>query len=327
LPFEATDKNSLFVFAFQALPTVVLVATLGALLTYLRVIPYVSMVIGYVFKRVFKVRSSVGMLGAAKMFLGQFESYMLVKSDLAHMQKPEIFMILSLAFATTSASVMPIYANALASICPDAMRHIIISSVLGVISTFVICSIMMPNDESKDSGDASFLKDNPYPDIMTAISKGSSDGAMVWWSIVGSLIGIVALIAIINYLLALFPDIAGGPITLQKILGIVMYPFAWLIGIPEADLNSIAQILGTKVVLNETIAFFDLGKLHASYESVRASIYAINNFGNFACVGMTIGGLLAIVPSHSEIPSLGWRALIAGTLGTGISSSLMNLLF
>ncbi|MDR2667354.1 MAG: hypothetical protein LBB34_04590 [Holosporales bacterium] len=326
VPFDVKNGTSTFVFAFQALPTVIIIGALSAILMHLRILPFLAKTIGYLFKLIFKVRSSVGMVAAAKVFFGQFDSALLIKPILPHLPKSDIFIILALAFATTSAATMPIYADALKDVCPNAMEHIIMSSVISVISVLIICSIVMPANGEKflDSSINSEGK-RPYDSFMEAIQKGLSDGAYVWWCIVGILIGMTALIAFINYVLDVFPNYAGMPVTLQRIVGFFMYPFSWIIGIQEQDLASISQILGVKLVLNETIAFFDLAKADVSGESVVKAIYAINNFGNFSCIGMTAGGMLALAPNQKCITELISKAFVVGILATFLTSTLMNI--
>ncbi len=326
IPFNIKDGTSAFIFAFQALPTIILVSAIIAILTYLRIIPYISRIIGPLFKKVFGISNPLGAVSFAKIFLGQFEAPILIKADLPKLSKAEIFTLISFAFSTTAASLMPIYATAISSVCPEAMEHIVMSSVIGVISTLIICKIIMP-DEQTDVITDNTVTENLYPDFMTAVSKGTSDGAFIWWVVVGSLIGIVALIALLNYLLNSLPNISGEPLTLQRIFGVIMYPFAWVLGISDTDIFKVSQIIGTKFVVNETVAFFDIVKTGMSKESIIATIYAITNFGNFACIGMTVGGLSALCPSRKDIPSLGFKAFIAGTIATGLTATLMRMFF
>lgn len=329
LPFELKENGSPFVFAFQVLPTVILVGTLSAILTYFKILPFLAKIIGFVFKFVFKIKSSIGMVAAAKIFVGQLEAPLLIKHKLQSLPKSDIFIILTLAFATTSAAVMPIYASALEGVCPNAMKHIIISTVLSVISVLIVSAIVMPSDKSEiEVSNLDGIKEkSQYGSFMGAMSKGLSDGLFVWWCIVGSLIGMIALITFSNYIFALLPDYAGAPITLQRIFGLFMYPFAWLMGIQSQDLTAVAQILGTKIALNETIAFFDLAKANISTESVMKTIYAINNFGNFACIGITVGGLSALAPGQKSITELAGKAFVAGFLATGLTATLMSVFF
>ncbi|MDR0744640.1 MAG: hypothetical protein LBE97_01655 [Holosporales bacterium] len=327
VPFEIKENSSAFIFAFQALPTVILVGALSAILTYLKILPFFAKIIGYVFKLVFKIRESVGMVCAAKIFIGQLEAPLLIKNQLDRLPKSDIFIIMALAFATTSASVMPIYAGVLESICPDAMKHLLISSLISVISVLIISSIIAPRCDYADVPLDNNTDNSIYSSFMGAMSKGLADGAFVWWSIVGSLLGMVALITFINYLFAQFPDCGGESITLQRIFGIIMYPFAWLMGIESKDIIIVSQILGTKLVLNETIAFFDLAKAAISQSSVVKTIYAINNFGNFSCIGITVGGMLALAPNQKNITLIALKTFIAGFLATGLTATLMGVFF
>ena len=328
-PFEVTNQKGMFNIAFQALPVVIMVATLSAILTYLKVIPYLAKIMGYLFKVIFRVNESIGMVSASKIFLGQLEAPLLIKSRLASLSKSDIFIILTLAFATSSASMTPVYASAIQGICPDAMKHMVMSSVINVISVLIMSAIVMPvgGSEMKIADQAEIQETKAYPNFMAAMSKGLSDGINIWWCIVGSLIGMIALVTFINYLFALFPDFAGTPITLQRICGIIMYPFAWIMGIESKDLMPISQILGTKIVLNEAIAFFDLAKANVSYQSVVRTIYVINNFGNLACIGITVAGMLALSPSQKCITALAGKAFFTAILATGLTATLMNVVF
>ncbi|MDR0695346.1 MAG: hypothetical protein LBF56_01055 [Holosporales bacterium] len=329
-PFNLKDGGSPFVFAFQALPTVIIVSTLSAILTYLRILPYLAKVVGYIFKVIFKIKDSIGMVAAAKMFVGQLEAPLLIKNKLPTLAQSDIFIILTLAFSTSSAAVMPVYAGALEAICPTAMQHIVTASVMTVISALIVCALVMPRKEKdldeyaeKASQEAAAEKEEKF---MGAVNRGISDGAFVWWCIVGSLIGMIALLAFVNYLLDILPNVGGGPITLQRIFGMVMYPFAWLIGIQDSDLVAVAQVLGTKIAANEMVAFFELAKANISPGSVVKTIYAINNFGNFSCIGITVGGLLAMAPGQKCIPAIVGKAFMAGLLATGLTASLMGVI-
>ncbi|MDR3224057.1 MAG: hypothetical protein LBT03_00495 [Holosporales bacterium] len=326
LPFNLKEGSIPFVFAFQALPTVIVVSALAAILTHIRVLPVLAKYIGSVFKSVFNVNESVGIVSAAKIFLGQLEAPLLIRHKLESLPRADVLVILSLAYATISASLMPIYAGVLTDVCPDAMRHIITSSVISVISVLIVCQIMIPSDAKADLNVGEDKSEqSPYPSFIGAMSKGLSDGAFVWWCIVGSLIGVVSLIAIANCILELLPSIGGTPITLQRIFGIFMYPFAWLMGIQSQDISAVSQILGSRIAINETIAFFDLAKTQISADSVVKTIYAINNFGNFACIGITVGGLSAIAPGQKHITELAWKSFWAGLLATGLTSTLMSV--
>ena len=321
LPFSTKPNASAFVFAFQALPTVIIVSALSAILTYLRILPILSKVIGSIFKLVFNIDSSIGIVAAAKIFIGQIEAPLLIKDKLNGLTRENIFVILTLAFATSSVAVTPIYAGLLDGICQDPMRHLLASSVMSVVSSLIVSNVIFYRTKIATNDKHSEL---PYSSFMNAISKGISDGAFVWWCIVGSLIGMVALVALLNYMLGILPNINEEPITLQKLLGYITYPFVWLLGIEPGEILTVSGIVGTKIAINETVAFLELAKANLSSESIVKTIYAINNFGNFACIGITIAGLSALAPNQKSIQELAGKAFIAAFLATGLTATLIS---
>ncbi|MBQ8650975.1 MAG: hypothetical protein IJ481_00405 [Alphaproteobacteria bacterium] len=321
LPFSTKPNASAFVFAFQALPTVIIVSALSAILTYLRILPILSKVIGSIFKLVFNIDSSIGIVAAAKIFIGQIEAPLLIKDKLNGLTRENIFVILTLAFATSSVAVTPIYAGLLDGICQDPMRHLLASSVMSVVSSLIVSNVIFYRTKIATNDKHSEL---PYSSFMNAMSKGISDGAFVWWCIVGSLIGMVALVALLNYMLGILPNINEEPITLQKLLGYITYPFVWLLGIEPGEILTVSGIVGTKIAINETVAFLELAKANLSSESIVKTIYAINNFGNFACIGITIAGLSALAPNQKSIQELAGKAFIAAFLATGLTATLIS---
>ena len=323
LPFDLKEGGNAFVFAFQVLPTTILVSAVSAILTHFRILPILSNILGYIFKLIFNVKSYIGMVAIAKIFIGQLDTLLLIKEKLSSLKKSEMFIVLALAFATSSASVMPIYSSILEPVCPEAMKHMIISSVVCVISVLLVAVISLPL--SKNENNDEFKTNTTDLSFMDAVSKGIFDGFNVWWCIVGSLIGTVALLALINYILDIFPNVCGEPITLQRIFGFITYPFVWLIGIQSSDLMEVSKIIGTRIAVNETVAFFDLAKATISSDSVIKTIYSINNFGNFSAIGITIAGYKAIAPENKILSQIIWKAFIGGLVATGLTSTLIGI--
>ena len=321
-PFIVSKPENMFIFALQALPMIILVSALCAILTYMRIIPLFSKIIGTIFGKIYGIKHQLGMFSAVKIFLGQFEAPMVIKNSLQYLSTNEMFLIISAAFSTASASLMPIYASTVSNICPNAMTHVITSSLIGILSTIIVCLIIAPCFSESNN----IQKNNIiYSNFIGALNKGIADGAAVWWAIVGSLIGMVALVSLTNSLLSLLPNVAGAPISLQRICGIIVYPLAWIFGIPECDIVQFSQVLGVKFVTNEMVAYFDLAKTTMQPESIKTAIYAITNFGNFACIGMTAGGLSAMCQTRNDIAAVSGKAFIAGTLATFISTTLSSL--
>ena len=268
------------------------------------------------------------MFAVTRIFIGPQENLFFIKNKLNSLTKTETFTILSLAFVTSSAGNMPVIANILSGVCPDALKHVITASISNIISVLILSRIAMPTEDSIVDERFDISEERKHTNLMSVISQGLSDGLNTWWRVVGSLIGVIALIYIINYTLALLPDyLSGGAITLQKLFGLVMYPFTWLMGIDAQNLYKVAQIIGTKIAVNETVAFSDLAKSSISQVDITKSIYAICNFGNFSTLGATISSMVALAPKNTWTSKVIGRAFICGFLATCLSTTLMSIVF
>ena len=328
LPFNVKENGKTFIFAFQALPSIILVSVLSAILMYFKILPFLSKVVGGVLKFVFNIKLYIGMFAITRIFIGPQENLFLIKNKLNNLTKSETFTILSLAFVTSSAGNMPVIANILSEVCPDALKHVITASILNIISVLILSRVAVPTEDSIVDERFDISEERKHTNLMGVISQGLSDGLNTWWRVVGSLIGVIALIYIINYTLALLPDyLSGGAITLQKLFGLVMYPFTWLMGIDAQNLYKVAQIIGTKIAVNETVAFSDLAKSSISQVDITKSIYAICNFGNFSTLGATISSMVALAPKNTWTSKVIGRAFICGFLATCLSTTLMSIVF
>lgn len=332
LPFEVKPNSSAFIFAFQALPTVVLVGAISAILNYTKVIHFFSRIVGSVFRYVFNINKYIGTVSVAKIFLGQIEAPLLIKYKLGSLNQFDTLIILSLAFSTSSSSVMPIYADILKNVCPNAINHLIISNIINTISTLLICKILFPHPEDELYNHALNndipLSNNiiePRKSLIKEISDGISSCAGAWWGMIFALVGMVALVSFIDYLLALFPAINGKPLTVQRIIALITYPIVCLFDINKSEIIQVSQILGTRIALNETVAFYDLAKSTLSHESITKIIYAINNFGNFGCIGITINGLMTFAPQQKYFATMANTAFIVGFISTILTTVLVSL--
>lgn len=318
LPFITENASNTFIFAFQALPTIITVSVISALLTYFKIIPILSKILGSVFKWTFGISKDIGMVAVSKVFLGQLEAPILIKSQLNYLNRRNTFIILTLAFTTSAASVMPIYSDVLQQICPNAMNHLVISNLLNVINTVLVSVIIFPKEKDELCNIATERKQ--YQNFADAISQGISSGACAWWGVVGSLIGIVSLVSFINYILG-----NVSSLTLQKIVAWMIYPVSWLLEISSQEIHKFSEILGTRIVMNETIAFFDLAKSQLSSNTIIKAIYTINNFGNLACIGITLGGILSLAPKQQYILQLIGKAFLTGLIITISTTALVSL--
>jgi CNT family concentrative nucleoside transporter len=223
---------------------------------------------------------------------------------------------------------MVIYAVVLSPIVPEAMGHILSASVISVPAAIVIGAVMVPPAGAATSG--MLTPASPATSSMDAITRGTLDGLALLLGIVAMLIVLIALVSLVNLGLGLFPEWDGAPVTLQRMLGLAMAPLVWLAGIPWAEASTAGALMGTKTVLNEFIAYFDMARLPPESLSLRSRIimtYCLCGFANFGSLGILIGGMATMVPERrAEIVDLGMRSIVAGTLATLMVGAVVGIL-
>ncbi len=327
LPFESTGNT--FVFAFQALPMIIVVSALSMLLFHWRILPLMVRGISWLMRKSMGIGGGLGVCSAAQVFLGQTEAPLLVRPYLKDMNRSEIFSIMCMGFATTSATIMGLYALVLEQTVPNSMVHILTASIISVPAALTLSRIVVPNTQDRTSGKLH----SPYEfsGSMDAISKGTTDGIRLFINVLAMLIVFVALVTLVNMILGNLPYFNNEPITLQRMLGAVMAPVTWLMGVPWKDALSAGSLLGIKTILNEFYAFTELAKITDAQMSVHSRIimtYALCGFANISSVGIMIGGFGSIVPEQrNEIISLSFKALIVGTLSSCLSGTVVGILW
>lgn len=301
LPFETVDSSNLFILGIQGLPLVIVVGALSSLLYYWRILPWIIKIIGRVFAKVFGVGGPVSLGSAANLFLGLDGAPMMVAPHLKRMTNAELFAFMTVGLATVAGTVMVLYAYILGGLFDHVLGHIFAASLLNVFSTLLLAQLFFPMGKNITLGEIE-LKDKPNS-MMDAIAKGTQTGTQVLISIIAFLIVMVALVSIVNQLLAIIPWTAE-PVTLSRILGYIFAPFMWLMGVGSGDMLIAGELMGTKVVLNEILAYSQLASYAAS-DAVEISsstqmilIYALCGFANFGSVGITIGVLTTLVPER-----------------------------
>jgi CNT family concentrative nucleoside transporter len=207
---------------------------------------------------------------------------------------------------------------------PDALGHILIASIISAPAGVTIAKIMIPETQPITTG-----KVVPPVDArsaMDAITKGTAEGVQLLINIVAMVIVLVALVYLVNLGLRAFPDVGGGPITLQRLFGYAMAPVMWLVGIPWSECVTAGSLMGTKTVLNELIAYVDMSRVGPELLSDRSRIiltYAMCGFANPGSLGIMIGGMGAMVPERrEEIVALGLRTILSGTLATCMTGAV-----
>ena len=328
LPFNESRPGASFVLAIQALPVVLVVSALSSLLFYWRILPVVVHAFAWVFRRTMRVGGAVGLSAAANVFLGMVEAPLFVRPYLAQMTRTELFITMSCGMAGIAGTVMVLYASILSTIAPDAMGHILIVSIISIPAAIMFSKVMVPEEAPSTEGRLSVPQ--PASSTMDAITQGTMQGIELLINIICMLVVLIALVYLANRVLGLFPAVGGEAITLQRVLGLIMSPVVWLIGIPWSEAHTAGSLMGTKTILNEMIAYFDMAKLPAGALSPKSRlimIYALCGFANPGSLGIMIGGMGAMVPGRrAEIIGLGVKSIVAGTLATLLTGAIVGIL-
>lgn len=336
LPFEEKPPASSFILAFRALPIVLVMSALSALLFHWRVLPWVVGVFAALLRRTMGIGGAVGLSAAANIFVGMVEAPLLVRPYLAAMSRSDLFVTMTCGMATIAGTVMVLYASILGDAVPDALGQILVASLISAPAAISVALLMVPQGPPPAGVRASETMDRidlprRAASSMDAITQGTLDGVSLLVNIVAMLLVLVALVSLVNLGLAVLPDVAGSPVTLQRILGYALAPLVWLAGIPWAEATTAGALMGTKTILNELVAYIDLAKLPADALSPRSRLvmtFALCGFANFGSLGIMIGGLATMAPERrGEIVSLGAKTLVSGTLATLITGAVVGIFY
>lgn len=329
LPFDVKMPGADFILAFQALPIVLVMSVLTTLLFYWRVLPPIVRGMAWLLERTLGVGGAVGLSTAANIFLGMVEAPLFVRPYLAQMTRSELFLVMTGGMAGIAGTVLVLYATFLAPLIPDAAAHFVIASVLGAPAAILVSLIMVPETSDKRTGGALEDPDMEVTSTMDAIVKGATAGLDLLLNIVAMLLVLVALVYLVNATLGLLPHIGGAAISLQRLLGLVMAPVCWLMGLPWDQAVTAGSLMGTKTVLNELIAYVDFSKLAPDALDPRSRLimlYAMCGFANFASLGIMIGGLGVMAPERrEEINALGLKSIVSGTLTTCLMGAVVGV--
>ncbi len=329
LPFTEPFPGAGFILAFQALPIILVMSALSALLTYWRILPALVRLFSGLFQKTMGIGGALAVGAAANIFIGMIESPLLIKPYLSRMTRSELFATMTCGMATIAGTVLVLYVTILDKLLPDAAGHVLTASIISVPAAITVARIMIPESEDLTEGD--MIPAQEAGSSMEAVTKGTADGVGFFLHITAMLIVLVSLVHLVNLLLGLFPDFFGAPVTMQRVLGYVMAPVAWLMGIPWQEAVPAGSLIGIKTVLNEFLAYMELAKLPEHTLSPRSLViltYALCGFANFGSLGIMIGGMGAMVPERKdEIVALGIRSIIAGTLATCLTGATVGVLY
>jgi concentrative nucleoside transporter, CNT family len=317
LPFPVSDPAATFVLAFRALPLVLVISALSALLFYWRVLPVIVRALSLALEKLMRVGGVVGLSTAANVFVGMVEAPIFVRPYLARVSRGELFAIMVAGMASIAGTVLFLYGTILRPALPDAVAHLLIASILSAPAALVIAFLMVPPQGESTGGRIELISE--ASSSMDALTRGTLEGAQLLVNIVAMLVVFVALVALVNLLIA--------PYTLQQGLGWALAPLAWLAGIPWSEARIAGALLGTKTVINELVAYIDLSRMTELSERSRLLLtYALCGFANFGSLGIMIGGLGTLCPERrAEVVALGLKSIVAGTLATCLTAASVAL--
>ncbi len=329
-PFAATAPRAEFILAFQALPVILVMSVLSSLLFYWRIMPPIVRGFSWALTRTLDVGGAVGLSTAANIFVGQVEAPLFIRPYLAKLSRSEMFVVMTGGMAGIAGTVFVLYATILAPVIPEAAGHIVVASVLGAPAAILVSLIMVPDPKQHHTSGALGEIGRSADSTMDAIVKGTTSGLELLLNIVAMLIVFVALVYLTNAILGLLPAVSGAPLTLQRVLGWIMAPVCWLIGVPWAQAVTAGGLMGIKTVLNELIAYLDLAALPPDALDPRSRLimlYAMCGFANFGSLGIMIAGLSTMCPEkRDEVISLGLKSIVSGTLTTCLLGAIVGVL-
>lgn len=335
------DPSSLgFIFAFQVLPTIIFFASLMSVLYHIGLMQKVVQAMAWVMLKIMRISGSESLSVAANVFVGQTEAPLVVRPYIARMTESELFTMMVGGMATIAGGVLAAYITMLGG-ADEAVRvfyakHLLSASIMAAPATVVIAKLLKPEvDESLTRGTVTLKVEKTATNVIEAAANGAADGVRLALNVGGMLLAFIALIALINYPLGWIGQISGlesligSPLSLSMILGYLLSPLAWIIGVPWQDAVTVGGMIGEKVVTNEFVAYAHLNEIQdeLSPKALLISTYALCGFANFSSVAIQIGGIGGLAPERrSDLARLGLRAVLGGTLATMMTATIAGVL-
>ncbi len=323
-----------FIFAFSVTATIILVCALVAIFYHFGIMQRIVSVIAKAMNFIMKVSGAEALSNVASAFVGQVEAQVMIRPYLKGMTMSELLSSMSGSLACIAGGILIVYVNFGAK-----AEYLLTASLMAAPAALVIAKIVWPEtEESETMGTVKLEVKTPYRNVIDAISHGAGDGFKIAMNVIAMLIGFIALIALVNFLLGK----VGGwmhldtKLSLDWIFSKLFYPIAWAMGVPTADVNNVAALLGQKITINEFVAFSNLTAkdpvtheltMKLSEKATLIASFAICGFANFSSVGMQIGGIGEIAPERrGDLARLGMRALLCGTLASYLSATIAGIL-
>jgi concentrative nucleoside transporter, CNT family len=346
-PIIGTVASTGAFFAFNVLPTIIFFSSLMTMLYYFGVMQVVVKGFAWVMMRTMRTSGAETLSAAGNIFLGQTEAPLLIKPYIARMTMSELMAVMTGGFATVAGGVMAAYVGMLIFFFPDIAGHLMAASVMSAPAALVFAKMIWPEtEEPATRGSLRVDVEKVDANVIDAAARGAGEGLTLALNVGAMLLAFIALIALFNALIGWIGGVtlltpllqnvgwlgAGQPLSLESILGWLLAPLAWVMGVPWADAPAIGTLLGIKTVVNEFVGYLQLNALLAgdtelSPRSIVIATYALCGFANFSSIAIQIGGIGGIAPSRrSDLARIGLRAMIAGTLAAFMTATIAGIL-
>jgi len=326
----ANPGSSLGYFAFGVLPTVIFIAAFFAVLYHYGIMQFIIKIAAVIMTRVMGASGAESLNVAASIFMGQTEAPLTIRPFLPDLTRSELMTVMTSGMAHVSGGIMAAYIYF--GIDP---KHLLSAVIMTAPGTLLMAKMLVPEtEEPKTAGRVVMNEEEEQTEksenVLGAIARGTTDGLHLALNVAAMLISFLALIALLNGIMGwTHSHVAWFPSSLERILGTLFAPVAWIIGVPRQDCGAIGSLLGTRMVLNELVAFSQLGPQKAMLDprSFTIATFALCGFANLSSIGIQIGGIGALAPNKKgELARLGVRAMLAGTMANLMSASIAGML-
>ncbi len=328
-PFPIPGDGTSVVVAFQILPIVIVVSALAALLWHWNILPALIRWLSKSLQKSLGLGGGVSLGSAANLFFGVVESPLFIRGVLNKLNRADLFAVMTAGLATVSGVVLVLYASILEPLLTGATSHIVTASVISLPAALLVARVMIPGNASLVN-EREMTDDLSYDSSLDAVVQGTMDGMKLYLAIIAILIVVFAFVSLGDQILGLLPDIAGAALTIDRLFGWIFAPIVLLLGIPPGEAIAAGQLMGTKAVLNEFVAYQALAGLDPdtlSSRSVLIMTYALCGFANLASVGMLVSAIGTLAPDNRSVAlSLGMKAWVAGNLATGLTGAVIGLI-
>ncbi len=321
-------------FAFNVLPTIIFFSSLMTVLYHVGVMQIAVKGVAFVMQRTMRTSGAETLSAAGNIFVGQTEAPLLIKPFVERMTMSELMAVMTGGFATVAGGVLAAYVGILLAYFPDIAGHLMAASVMSAPAALVVAKLMYPEDGTPETaGTLEVDIENQDVTVIDAAARGASEGLYLALNVGAMLLAFLALVYMLNGMLGWVGGLFGfDGLTFEWILGWLLSPLAWLMGVPWVDAPVVASLMGVKTVLNEFVAYFQLaatlgGESQLHPRSVVIATYALSGFANFSSIAIQSGGISGIAPSRRhDLSRLGLRAMIAGSIAAFMTATVAGMI-